>query len=258
MPIRESAPLGAPCWIDLLSSDPDRAEEFYGRLFGWTALHIGPEFGNYVNFRKGDAVVAGMMRNDGATGAPDAWTVYLASADAKATAEAAVAEGGQVLLEPHAVADLGSFAVLSDPGGAVVGLWQPGTFPGTGVVGEAGAPVWHELHTREYARVVDFYRTVLGWDTAVLGDTDEFRYTTMESGGTSHAGVMDGRAFLPEGVPSTWQVYLGAEDVDATLAEVERLGGSVRQPAEDTPWGRLAQAADPTGAVFKLSSLSTP
>ena len=43
MPTRESAPFGAPCWIDLFSSDPDRAEEFYGRLFGWIAEHTGEE-----------------------------------------------------------------------------------------------------------------------------------------------------------------------------------------------------------------------
>ena len=49
------------------------------------------------------------------------------------------------------------------------------------VVGEAGAPVWHQLTTRDYGRALDFYREVFGWQTQTVSDTDEFRY--------SHCGV---------------------------------------------------------------------
>jgi predicted enzyme related to lactoylglutathione lyase len=63
---------------------------------------------------------------------------------------------------------------------------------------------------------------------------------------------MDASGFLPEGVPAHWSVYFGAEDTDAALAKVTSLGGSVVLPAEDTPYGRLAGVADPTGAQFKL------
>ncbi|MCA1691816.1 MAG: VOC family protein, partial [Actinobacteria bacterium] len=35
-------------------------------------------------------------------------------------------------------------------------------------------------------------------------------------------------------------------------ARVVDLGGSMLVPAEDTPYGRLATAVDPTGAQFKL------
>jgi predicted enzyme related to lactoylglutathione lyase len=63
---------------------------------------------------------------------------------------------------------------------------------------------------------------------------------------------MDASGFLPEGVPSHWSVYFGVDDTDAALAKIVDLGGSVVQPAEDTPYGRLATAADPSGALFKL------
>jgi len=63
---------------------------------------------------------------------------------------------------------------------------------------------------------------------------------------------MDASGFLPEGVPSSWAVYFCVENTDKSLAQVSDLGGSVVQPAEDTPYGRLATASDPTGAVFKL------
>jgi hypothetical protein len=47
-------------------------------------------------------------------------------------------------------------------------------------------------------------------------------------------------------------VYFRTDDADASIARARELGGSVIQPAEDTPYGRLATLADPTGAAFKL------
>lgn len=255
MPVRVTAS-GAPCWLDLFTSDPDRAEAFYGRLFGWTVEHTGPEFGNYVTFLRDGVRIAGMMRNDGSQGMPDVWTLYFSTPDAKATTGAAVAAGGQVYLDPMPVGDLGTMALVAAPDGAAVGLWEPGTFAGYGLHNEAGTPVWHELQTREYARALEFYRAVLGWETEVMSDTDEFRYSVMARDGVQYAGVMDGAGFVPDGVPPTWLTYVGVEDVDATLAVAEELGGAVQLPAEDTEFGRLAQIADPTGAVIKLSSLT--
>lgn len=255
MPTRDSAPLGAPCWMDLFSSDPDRAKDFYGQLFGWTAESAGEEYGGYVNFSKNGLPVAGMMKNDGTSGAPDGWTIYLSTSDAQATVDAAATSGGQVIVPAMEVMQLGSMAVLADSSGAGVGVWQPGLHKGYGIVGEAGAPVWNELHTRDFASAVKFYEQVFNWTTKVESDTDDFRYTTMEHNGETFAGIMDAGRFLPEGVPSYWSVYFGSDDVDAALAKVEQLGGKIIQPAEDTPYGRLAQAADPTGALFKLSSL---
>ena len=101
---------------------------------------------------------------------------------------------------------------------------------------------------------MQFYRAVFGWQTEVMSDTDDFRYTTMVVDGEPCAGVMDASEFLPAGMPALWSIYLGCADVDAALAAVQRLGGSVVQPAEATPYGRLAQIADPTGATIKLIS----
>jgi predicted enzyme related to lactoylglutathione lyase len=153
------------------------------------------------------------------------------------------------------VMDQGTMALVTDSGGAAVGVWQPAAHQGFGLVGEAGAPVWHELHTRDYAGAVTFYRDVFGWETSVLSDTDEFRYTAMVKDGEQYAGILDATAFLPAGVPANWQVYLGADDVDGALAKVLELGGAIVQPAEDTPYGRIAGVTDPTGAFFKLCRL---
>ena len=243
---------GAPCWIELFTSDPATAHAFYGGLFGWTAEEAGEEYGGYVNYAKDGRRVAGCMKNDGQSGMPDAWSVYLATDDAAKAAEAAAGHGGQVVVAPMDVMELGTMAFVTDPGQAAVGVWQAGTHSGFEVSAEPGTPGWFELHTRDYEAAVAFYRDVFGWDTHVAADEPGFRYTTLGEGDAAVAGVMDATAFLPEGVPAHWSVYFVVEDVDATLARAVEMGGKVTQPPEDTPYGRLAQAADPTGALFKL------
>ena len=57
MPKRDSAPIGAPCWVDLFTSDPDKGRAFYEELFGWTSEDAGEEYGGYVNFSKDGRLV---------------------------------------------------------------------------------------------------------------------------------------------------------------------------------------------------------
>jgi predicted enzyme related to lactoylglutathione lyase len=252
VPKRDSAPLGAPCWVDLFTSEPARAQSFYGEIFGWTSESAGEEYGGYFNFSKDGVLVAGGMRNDGQAGTPDAWSIYLATDDAERVTKEAIANGGQVIVPATDVMELGTMAVISDPGHASIGAWKPGLHRGFGILGEPGTPTWFELHTRVYDQSVQFYRDVFEWDTHVAGDTPEFRYTTLGEGENRLAGIMDASAWLPPGAPSAWSIYFGVADADATLAQIKKLGGAVVQPAEDTPYGRLAQASDPTGALFKL------
>jgi predicted enzyme related to lactoylglutathione lyase len=255
MPTRNTAPLGAPIWIDLSTSDVERAQDFYGTVFGWTFESSGPDYGGYVNAFRDGKPVAGLMYNDPEWNAPDAWTIYLHTADINTTVDALKSAGGSSCVEPMEVPEKGWMAMGLDPSGAPFGLWQPTGHRGFEVVGEAGAPVWHQLTTRDFTKAVDFYRTVFGWETRVEADTDEFRYSTAVFDGEDVLGVMDGNSILPEGVPSHWITFFGADDVDKTLQVITDHGGSVLRGAEDTPYGRLAAATDPTGAVFNLSSL---
>jgi hypothetical protein len=251
MTIRQNVPAGAPCWVDLMSSDTDKSRAFYSRLLGWTPGEPNPEFGGYANFTKDGENVAGLMQSQPGMGVSDVWSVYLAVEDAAATVQAARDAGSEVLVEPMAVGDLGTMAVVTDPGGAVIGMWQPGEHRG-GVVGEGFTPCHFELHTRDYDASVAFYESVFGWKTTPVSDAPDFRYTVFDVGEGQNAGIMDAGGFLPEGVPAHWSVYFAVADVDAALATIGELGGSTVQPGEDTPYGRLATAADATGAVFKL------
>jgi uncharacterized protein len=258
VPTRHGAPVGAPTWIDLASSDVERAQQFYGNVFGWTFEAAGPEYGGYINAFSGGHPVAGLMRNDPQWESPDGWTTYLHTADIRSTLTSAIAAGAVTCVdpvEPMEVKDKGWMAMLTDPAGAFFGLWQPTGHQGFEVFGEASAPVYHQLTTRDYAKSLDFYRQAFGWQLDTVSDTDEFRYSTANFDGEPLLGIMDGAGCMPEGAPSNWVFFLGSDDVDKTVALVKDNGGTVVRDAEDTPYGRLAAVADPTGAGFNLSSL---
>lgn len=254
MPTPDTPSIGSPCWVDLLTSDTDGSRTFYGQLFGWASEEPAEEFGGYFSFTQRGARVAGCMHRQPDTVGADVWSVYLVSDDAHKTVDTATANGGQVVVPPMAVGDLGTMAVVSDEGGAAIGVWQPGVFPGFGMLREHGTPSWFELHARDYTAAVAFYRNVFRWETHVASDTPELRYTVLVDGEDWRAGIMDAAGFLPEGYPPCWSVYFGVDDTDASLAKVVDLGGSIVTAAEDTPYGRIAVAADPTGAQFKLVS----
>lgn len=250
MPAAKSI-VGAPCWVDLMTSDVPGARAFYGELFGWEAEGPQEQFGGYFNFTKnGGRVGGGMakMQSD----LPDVWSVYLTTDDAKQTVDAAAARGSQTLVSPMDVGTLGTMAVVTDPTGAAIGMWQPGDHRGFSTIGEHGTPGWFELHARAYAECLGFYRDVFGWTTETVGDTDEFRYAVLKNGEEMYAGIMDASSFLPPEVPAHWAVYFAVDDTDAALAKIAELGGKTVQPAEDTPYGRLAGATDPYGAQFRL------
>ncbi len=252
MPTRDTAPIGAPCWVDLMTSDTDRARAFYTELLGWGVEDADPQFGGYFNFTKDGVWIAGGMGTQDDPARPVVWSVYLATDDAEKTVAAAQDSGGQVIVPPMAVGDLGTMFVVTDPGGAAIGGWQPGTHPGFKTFGEANAPSWFELQTRDYEKAVAFYRNVFRWDTETVSDTPEFRYTTLKGQDGFLAGIADASSWLTDAIPSHWSVYFGVDDADAALKRIGELGGATVVPAEDTPYGRLATATDPSGAQFKL------
>lgn len=243
---------GAPNWIELFTADTDGAKAFYGGLFGWTAEDSGPEYGGYIMFKHGDQPVAGCMRDDGTSGTPAAWSVYLESDDVEATAEMVKANGGQVYVDPMPVGDLGHMAFCADPSGAAVGIWQPLEHKGFGVTAEDGAPTWFELHTTGYEAVIPFYENVFGWTTDTAADAPDFRYTTLGKEEDARAGIMDDSVFGSEG-PSYWTFYVQVADTDAAMEKAVGLGGSIVMGPDDSPYGRLARIADPAGVSFMVT-----
>jgi predicted enzyme related to lactoylglutathione lyase len=170
-----------------------------------------------------------------------------------ATAEKA---GGNVIVPPMDVLDVGRMAVVQDPIGAFVSLWQPLAHAGAGLVNEPGALCWNELVTRDPQPAKAFYAALFGWDaqTDQMGDGE---YTMFNLGGRGIAGMLQMNDQWPEHVPPHWAVYFAVEDTDASCAQAAELGAHVVQPPTDIPdVGRFATLADPQGAVFSIIALA--
>lgn len=255
---RTSYAPGTPCWVDLGSPDLGASIEFYGGLFAWDVPEPeDPErFGGYRQAMLGGKPVAGMMPLM-QEGQPPVWTSYISVADANVVAAKVRDAGGTVIAEPMEVHDLGSMAVFADPTGAVFGVWQPGAFPGAGVVNEPGALSWNELNTRDVPAAEEFYGAIFGWtfETQEMGSAGS--YTTIGLGGSPVGGILNmTERGVPAEVPAHWQLYFAVADTDATIERARQGGGSVMVEPIDVPAGRFAILTDPHGVSFAVVALS--
>ena len=241
--------VGAPTWLELATFDPEVSLPFYSGLFGWTADDPTPGPGDYRMLRLDGLVVAGLVP---ATSV-DGWHVFLHTTDAVETAAKAEVAGGTIAELPTPMLELGVRDELIDPTGAWVGAWQPRTLAGLEVQGAPGAAVWFELHARDFAVAVRFYQDAFAWTVESIGDSDEFRMVTFPEGAgeAALAGIYDSARDELER-DSHWQVYFAVDDVDATAARAEELGGLVVTGPEDSPYGRLAYVMDPMGVPFSI------
>ena len=61
MPNIDHFSVGAPCWVDLWTSDVEGSRAFYAQLFGWEAMEPSEEFGGYFMFHRDGLPIAGGM-----------------------------------------------------------------------------------------------------------------------------------------------------------------------------------------------------
>ena len=245
-------PPGTPCWVDLSTSDVDAATGFYGALFGWDFQEAGPveETGGYRIITLNGASVGGLapaMNDD----QPTAWSTYVATSDADATARAVEEAGGQVMFGPMDVMDAGRMALFTDAaGGAFFACWQPGSNRGAQAVNRVGALAWNELDTREWENAARFYGAVFGWEAEPIEQEGQVVYVSLKHGGRLIGGMLPMGEEFPPAIPANWLAYFGLEDLDAAAGQVERLGGSVLVPRREMPQGAFAVFSDPQGGVF--------
>ena len=182
-----SAP-GTPTWIDVSTKDVDGAVAFYEGVFGWQTVDPGPDAGGYRLFKKNGKDVAGIGPTQDPN-QPPAWSVYIATENADATAEKVKQAGGNVIAPPFDVLKSGRMAVFQDPTGAFISVWQANEMKGSELMDEPGTLAWAELNTRGVDNAKGFYKQVFGW-----GDK------TSESSRPTPSGSSTGRA-----LPAAWR-----------------------------------------------------
>lgn len=247
-------PDGTPCWTDLGTLDLPRAISFYSRQFGWDIELGAPEFGGYSSALLDGRQVVGIGPVMGPAGTPTAWTTYIATSDADATADKIKAAGGQLLTDVMDVMDLGRMAIAADITGAVFGLWQAGRHTGATIANVPGTVTWNEQLSSDFEGAKAFYAAVFGYEYGDMSG-DGFSYATLLIDGREVGGI--GAFPGPEGAShhALWSAYFGTTDTDASVETVIAGGGQVIRPASDSPYGRMAIVADDQGAVFTLISV---
>jgi predicted enzyme related to lactoylglutathione lyase len=243
---------GLPSWADLSTPNADESASFYGALFGWEAKEgEDPEqTGGYRIFAKDGKQVAGLMPIQ-QEGQPPSWNVYISVSDADDAASKVKEAGGDVVVEPMDVMNLGRMAFFADPTGAVFGVWQAKEHKGADVVSEPGALAWHQVNTRDPAQSEEFYKAVFGWDSERV-DTGGADYWEWQLDGTSVGGMFRMGDDFPDEVPAHWIAYVGVEDADAATEKAKEGGATVRAEPFDNEAGRMAVFTDPHGAAFAV------
>ena len=158
--------------------------------------------------------------------------------------------GGIVVAPPFDVLDVGRMALVQDPAGAMIALWESRGHAGARLVNEPGSFCWSELITTDRERAASFYGDLLGWSSRT-DSMGPIAYTEFKNGASSVAGMME-----MAGIPPHWGVYFAVDDADATIARATELGGRCLRPALDLPVGRFAALADPQGAGFSVIELA--
>jgi predicted enzyme related to lactoylglutathione lyase len=248
VPERSEYAPGTPCWVELAAPDVARAVEFYSAVLGWDWDER--DGGAYCTALVDEMPVAGLLAQPTAlrpAGASPAWSSYVSVDDlAEAVAEAE-AGGGSVAVPPTPVRDAGAMAMIVDPVGAALGLWQPASMAGAALVGEPGALIWSELLCSDCSGASEFYGALFGWvarPTPAPDGAEAYLYEDMD--GVSVASVRDPRS----GAPAMWLVYFACADADRCAEAIGAAGGAVAVGPVDAPVGRMGAAVDAVGAPF--------
>lgn len=268
-------PNGFPGWIDLQTPDPDGAKAFYGELFGWVAEDVptdgGPPYSMLYRggIERGNLVcgLGSMAPQQIEAGMPSVWATYVLVGDVDEMVTAAPGAGGSVVMPAMDVTGQGRLAMVADPSGAAIGLWQPAGHEGADVFNVANAWVWSDLQSHDLAAALPFYEELFGWrweKAEPAGGSDylvahlDAKGETAEGVATSVAGAMPMPPGVPEDTPSVWMIYVGVEDCDAATAKVVELGGRVEAGPMDAGGMRMSVVADPFGAYFQMMTVPTP
>jgi len=247
--------VGSFCWLELGTTDRNAATKFYSNLFGWTAedMPMGPDM-TYTMFRIGGKDVGGsyqLMKEQLAAHVPPHWMLYIKVESADAAAAKAVQLGAQQMVPPSDIPNVGRFAVLQDPTGAQISIFQTGPHAGITTFGDVGALCWADLNSNDPERAAQFYARWLGW-TYEAGE-DNYRHILNGAGQENMIGGIPPRMHAPPGTPSHWMSYFHVADCKASAAKAAQLGASTMMPAGLMPEvGTIAVLADPQGAAFAL------
>lgn len=111
--------------VELNTSDPRKAKEFYSKLFNWR-LEDSPSPAtpdhNYTMIKTGNGTGGGIMKQ--VPGGPAGWLAYVEVDDVSAATQKAKTLGGKIMKDATDIPGVGTLSFIQDPTGGVLGLWK--------------------------------------------------------------------------------------------------------------------------------------
>lgn len=245
---------GEFCWTDLGTTDVAGARKFYQSIFGAKVMDVPMGIGDakYSILQvdgKDTCAIYPMQDEQRKMNAAPFWLPFVSVDNVDKTVKKSKAAGGKLGLGPIDVMDSGRMAIIIDPTGAAVAIWQAGTHKGAELRGTPGTVCWHDLNTPKPAVAGKFYTKVFGWateDKSYSGNA----YHLFKLGKKGVCGMW------PEpmkGLPPSWLTYWQVANCARTVAKIKQRKGRVLMGTTLVPgMCRFAIAKDPQGATFGI------
>lgn len=247
-------------WVELMTPDMEAAARFYGHVVGWQTKDFGSPEMPYLVLEADGKGMGGVMEltdEHKGQGIPPNWTAYVDVDDVDATAKQFAEKGGAIRRPPQDIPEIGRFAVVADPFGAVLCIMTPlpmetGGFP-EDMQEKQGHVGWHELFTDNVDEAMAFYGDVFGWTKDHdfdMGDMGPYRIFAYK--GKAVGGMMKR---MPQVPVCHWGYYFNVDGIDDAITRVSTGGGQVVNGPMEVPgesW--IVNCVDPQGAYFSLVS----
>lgn len=241
---------GTFVWRELMTTDPEAAERFYGELFGWKSMAMPmPDGQTYRIMKAGETQVGGIFKLSAEMkGVPPHWVPYVSVADVDAAAKRATERGGKVVMAPMDYPNVGRMAGFLDPAGGSFFVMKSQNGDSTPAMPpKAGEFCWEDLNAIDLDATKNFYSHVVGWKISSFQGMDVF------GNGEGMQNQVASLQKAPPGVPQSWLSHVVVDGLASARDRAKRLGAKIMMEEIKVPGiGAFAVVLDPQGAAISM------
>jgi predicted enzyme related to lactoylglutathione lyase len=252
---------GQFCWVELQTTNPKEAKNFYGELLGWDFKENPISDSEvYIMASRGKNVICGMMtlgKEERDHKVPPHWNNYVSVKNADETSKKAKTLGGKILAEPFDVMDVGRMAVIQDPTGPIFCIWQPKNHVGMAADSmDLGSFCWNECGTHNVKKAEEFYSKLFSWEIK-KSTSEKMQYGEIYLEEKHPFGGIYELTKEMKDVPPHWICYFNVENCKKSTDLAKKMGAAIRMDNMAIPdMGHISVISDPQGAVFGLFSIN--